>query len=78
MTFPCWVSDDLGRLSLQLSLPMAMLGHGVDERGCNPAGLTFKTDNKTLILCFLLTFMIGPAYAITFEAYSAQEPAPCA
>ena len=43
---------DSDRLSLQFSLPMAMLGHGIDEFDCNSAGITLITDDETFILCF--------------------------
>jgi hypothetical protein len=54
---------------------MAMLAHGVDELERNSSGLILLTDDKTLILCFPITFTI---HLISFEAGSAQEPAPCA
>lgn len=38
-----------------------MLGHSFDELGCNASGITLMTDDKTIILRTLITFMIGPA-----------------
>lgn len=54
---------------------MAMSGHSFDELVCNSAGITLITDDKIHILCFLITFMIGPAYVISSKACSAEEQA---
>jgi hypothetical protein len=72
---PLLFIPDSGRLSLQLSRPMAMLGHRIDKRGCNRVPITLMTDDKTRILCVPITFMIG---SVSSEACRAQDPALCA
>jgi len=57
---------------------MAMAGHRIDELGGHAAGIILLTDDEPLILCVLITFLLGPACGISSEACRAQKPAPCA